>query len=476
MPYAGNVTEVRRPEDCNREYEKLKQSAFYGGSQNSLLATSAENYVHTLFREAPQAKEAVKGKLAVVTGVVRGQVGHQIALELAVQAEMHVLVLGKSEKGLRSVVQAIREEASRRGVQRPKLYIQRFHIASLDSAQTAAHQCEQLAHSKYDGKLHVCVHHASVGSTEAKLTADGFEYNTGCNLLTTHYLTKKWIPLLRQAATPSYKPRVVCTSSIGHCLGHNFVPQRLFPFPKEGGAPAGFIVPLDDERISEAEPGGVAFTTAEKLAAVAKVGTQVGRSKMAVVADVMHWARLYPELSFISYHTGSVATGNNGGMPGLGPVYHIKRFVSQFSPSQGARSALRAALDPDFNNSMRGAYLHADGNPWTPMNPSTIDPKTRRPFTMESFAEACYTAAEKVLEHRFTELEMEQQRDTYEPPELVSLNTNGGEASADLRQESRMTLDSCGDHSIEETTALIQSNDEDSWGTWIQEYTRERVR
>lgn len=499
MPFAGNVTEVRHRDDCYSDYEKLKTSAFYGGAQNSLLATSAENYVHTLLREAPEAKEAVKGKLVVVTGVVYGQVGHHIALELAVQAEMHVLMMGKSEKGLRSVADAILEEASKRGTKRPKLFIQRCYISSLESAQTAAHQCQRLAHSKYDGKLHVCVHHASVGSAEAKLTADGFEYNTGCNFLTTHYMTKQWIPLLLHAATPTYKPRVVCMSSIGHCLGHNFVPQRLLRFPKEGGAPIGYIVTaVDDERISSSssEAAGSNFTTSEKLAAASTVGTQVGRSKMAVIADVMHWAKVYPQLNFISYHTGSIAT-RNGGMPGLGPLYQIKMFVSQFTPSQAARSALRAALDPDFNNSMRGAYLHADGNPWTPMSPSTIDPKTKRPYTMESFAEACYNAAEEVLERRLAEMEIEKCRDTYEPPEMVSmgdcvsneelvgesdcrkLEANHVPAAVGLSTDELDTIEarSPDEDRNQETTALIQSDDgDDCWGMWIQDYARERVK
>jgi NAD(P)-dependent dehydrogenase (short-subunit alcohol dehydrogenase family) len=402
MPFVGNVTTIRDRNACYKDYDKVKESGMYFVSQNSFTAPSAHAYVQRLLREAPQAKEAVKGKLAVVTGVTMGGTGYHIALELAVQAGMHVFLLGKSESNLRKCVKTIHEEASRRGLDRPVLYQTKFHLASLASATRAADVCRNLVQSKsYGGKLHVLVNHAGIGSEAARLTDDGIEYNTGCNFVCTHYLTKSLIDLLQAAATNDYKPRVVMAASMGHAFGAKFDPIRLAQFPKEGGAPAGYIVVVDETTIKEHEPPpSEPNTTESRLAAVAKVGTQVGRSKMAVVADVLHFSKLYPEINFTSHHAGSIKSSQRLGM-GFGPnlIYNYVAYPFRFSPSQGARAALRAALDPDMNTAedLQGAYLHADGNPWAPMVPTTRDPLTQQPYEMDVYAEVCYEAADALL-------------------------------------------------------------------------------
>jgi hypothetical protein len=60
-----------------------------------------------------------------------------------------------------------------------------------------------------------------------------------------------------------------------------------------------------------------------------------------------------------------------------------------YVPSQGAICTLRAALDPDFSTeeSLHGAYLHCDGNPWTSENPQAIDPDTKEPYTWVTYQE-----------------------------------------------------------------------------------------
>ena len=436
MPLVGNEVKVRDNAACHEDYNVLKQSGTYFSSQESTFrAPSAQTYVQQLFREAPEARLPIQGKLAVVTGVFNDGVSFHIAQELALRAKMHVILMGRSETNLARCVAAITAEASSRGERespKPILYQQKFNLASLDSVKHAATYVSQVADKSYQGELHVLVNFASVGTNDAKLTVDGLEYNTGCNFVATHYFTKLLLPVLQAAATSAYKPRVVQTSSLGHALGDRFDPNRLLEHPREGGAPAGYIVvtPQLDEGVAtirefEPMPGDPAYGQ-PKIAAIAKVGTHVGRSKMAVLADVIHMTKLFPEICFTSQYPGSIATklstkesSKLGWWDKL--RYHYSLYMFRLSSSQGARAALRAALDPNMNSAedLQGAYLHADGNPWVPMHPSTLDPVTGQPYTMEMFAQACYEAAESLL----TQLNQAP----YQPPSIVStpLQTDG---------------------------------------------------
>ena len=152
-----------------------------------------------------------------------------------------------------------------------------------------------------------------------------------------HYFTELLIPVLKAAATTKdYKPRVVDVASLGHSIGVDFEPKAMLEKPKQGGAPDGWIVEKDD--------GSIVYEKGGSL-----VGTQYCRAKMGIVASIQHLQTLHPEINFTSQQPGLIASnfGSNLGLGGL--IYYYGFYPFQYSPSQGAVTALRATLDPDFN-------------------------------------------------------------------------------------------------------------------------------
>ena len=384
-----------------------------------------------------------------------GSVGFCIAQELALQCGMHVILLGKSATSLERCVTQLRAEAVRRkntslssntaaaetttssssDVVLPKLYTCPYRPSSLQSVQDAADFCESVARTHHDQRLAILVNASTVGCDQARLTENDMEYNVGCNWIAAHYLTRRLLPLLlRQADVAAavsgttsssifYRPRVILTSSIGHVLGRKFNPSRFIQCPAEGGAPPGYLV-------WNPEAGTLTNTEAEQQASCQsmpwtgrlwrvisngsissshsataglvqdepdwqRVGTQVGRSKMAVLADAMHMAKLYPQLCITSHHPGLCTPPNNRNRNNDSESKRLHRLT----PSQAARAALRAALDPEFNtfNKGYGYYLHCDGQPWHPFYPTARNRTNGEPIDWEDYCAAVFQAAEVVL-------------------------------------------------------------------------------
>ena len=93
MGFAGNTSEPISEADALKNYNFLRNTQLYFWLQKGMTAPNATKYCDTLFQEAPEAKEAVKGKLAVVTGVTLGGAGYHIAEELALNAGMSVIIM-----------------------------------------------------------------------------------------------------------------------------------------------------------------------------------------------------------------------------------------------------------------------------------------------------------------------------------------------------------------------------------------------
>ena len=217
-----------------------------------------------------------------------------------------------------------------------------------------------------------------------------------------------------EQALPYFKPRIVFTSSIGHSLGRKFSPHRFVERPMEGGAPAGYIIydevagTIQEGDPRPEQPDGPKFAKywdhvwgkdnkengPSQPADLAVVGTQTGRSKMAMTADCVHFSKLCgADAVFTSVHPGSIQTKGGGG------TTFLENRTVRFTPAQAARAYLQAALDPDFNcePALNGSYLHCDGTSWTPERPVVKDPETLEPYDWDSYCRWCFRAAEHMI-------------------------------------------------------------------------------
>ena len=412
----GNTCTTTDKAVCEETFDLLRKNRSVGGGSLSSALTSpnAKKYVERLLREVPLSLPAVhneaidsdghiqlRRRLAVISGVYVGSPGYYVAEELAVAADMDVVLVGKSPEKLQEAFLAINQEAKKRtrsisssiGSGRknttnamPKLYQVQMNANSLRSVATAAEEIEQICAGHYHGQLHVSVNLADEVHKAYSTTEEGVEVNVGWNYLAPRLLVDLLLPVLRAAATPDYKPRIVQEASLGHCLGSDFNPCRLRKFPKEGGAPNGTIVRNEATQALEySKESGTAGLD------------MYYRSKMALMADTLALAKEEPMLAVVSCDPGmltyaaapkspqsdaalsssatasplsprrSLLSRTDSSGLGLGDLFHL-------GPSQGARSALRAALDPDFNTTNTMHYLHYDGNPWAMAEP-TIGPQ-----------------------------------------------------------------------------------------------------
>jgi NAD(P)-dependent dehydrogenase (short-subunit alcohol dehydrogenase family) len=328
--------------------------------------------------------------MCVVTGVSSiHSPAFVVAQELALTAGMHVILVGRAN--LATCQQTIRQQAKTRQIPVKLFAAPKMHLASLDSIRQAADYIIHLAHLKYQGRCQLVVNMAHVGTNEPRLTQDGLEYNTGCNLVGTQYFTKLLLPLVSRAAPHG---RIIHASSMGHCLGTNFNPQRFVDHPAEGGAPPGFLQQtirqhdlatnlLVSDEVLQINQVEASYTVEQRRQAVQKQGTQVGRSKMALMATTHYMSRLYPDISFFTFHL-------------IPPPSRSSWFPRNSNNSHhdclAAMPALRAALDdelcPNLYNPPQCYYLHGDGSIWTPMEPAQDN----------VFAKACYVACEQVLQ------------------------------------------------------------------------------
>lgn len=360
-------------EAAKKQYEFASKSLLYFWCQNSMTAPLAKAYVDQLFTEAPDAQAVVQDKLAVVTGVTVGGVGYYLVEELALNAGMAVVMMGRNPSNLEETERAIQEEAKKHDLPMPKLYHVHYDLDDLNSAVTAAEDTIKIANEHHDGKLHILINNAGVNVPGYKLTKQGVEANAGRNFLTPLCLSERLMSVLKAAATDTYKPRCVFVSSLGYSMTLDLDPDLLLKKPEGGGSPEGF---LKFDKNGKCTNGMV------------ETSTLYGRAKLANVAAAHHLATREPSISFTSLSPGSIVSNFGKEMGLMGAIYYYGFYPFQFSASQGARAALRAALDPDFNSveTLQGAYLHCDGNPWPKADLKINDPDSKKPYEWDTYS------------------------------------------------------------------------------------------
>lgn len=386
MGYVGKLCEPLDEEKARKNYEFVRSAGVYFWLQSSSTQLRAHQYVQRLFDECPSAKEAVAGKLAVVTGVSPGGLGFYVAQELALAAQMSVILAGRNAAKLQETQDAIMKEATKRGVPKTivKLYCVPLDLDDLLSVQKAADDVKTIASQSYANKIHVLVNNAGAVCPTYETTRQGVEANCGRNFLAPHYFTELLMGKLKAAATSTFKPRCTFVASLAYCTTMDMDPKALIEHPEQGGAPSGVL---------EFQDGECSTKSSQTFF------DMYGRSKLGDVASVHYMAKKYKTVNFTSQQPGSVVSRFGSSLGWLGTVYYYGFYAFQFSPSQGAVASLRAALDPDFNTkeALQGAYLHADGNPWPKDRLKIDNPASGQPYGWDDYSKQVFDAANTLI-------------------------------------------------------------------------------
>lgn len=387
MGYVGKLTTPLDEVKAGRNYDFVRSTKLYFALQNPATQLRSHQYVSKLFDECPAAKEAVAGKLAVVTGVSPGGLGFYVAQELALAAQMAVVLAGRNLEKLHQAEEAILKEATTRGVPKTivKLYCVKFDLDDLASVKEAADEVGKISSQSYANKLHVLINNAGAVSPTYRKTEQGVEANCGWNFLAPHYFTELLVGKLKAASTSTYKARCVFVASLGYSMTLDLDPKALLEHPEQGGAPRGELK-FNDE--------GDCINTSS-----AAFVDMYGRAKLGDVASVHYMAKKYSTINFTSQQPGSIASQFGSSLGWLGTIYYYGFYAFQFSPSQGGVASLRAALDPDFNTEehLQGAYLHSDGNPWPKAALGIINPSTNQPYEWNDYAKQVYDSANALI-------------------------------------------------------------------------------
>jgi hypothetical protein len=117
-------------------------------------------------------------------------------------------------------------------------------------------------------------------------------------------------------------------------LSRDFDPETWLEKPQEGGCPDGALTFDEDGSC---------------ISYMMTVNMGYARGKLADVTVAHRLAKKKPSINSTSQQPGSIASNFGNSLGIFGTIYYCGFYLFQFSPSQGARAALRAALDPDFN-------------------------------------------------------------------------------------------------------------------------------
>lgn len=374
MVVGNDTCELVDQEVCDEIFALVKNNQSVRSASDYLTFPSAKKYVQRLFSEAPSALEPLQHeqRLAVVTGISKGSVGYYVAEELAGAANMDLVLVGDSFDTLEAAAAGISDEIKRRRhtnmygalsevseQQWPKLHMVPMDTDSLRSVSETSKEIQTIASLYNQGQVHVL---ANLGAEVIEFygrTKEGVEANMGCNYLAPRLLADLLLPQLRAAATREYKPRLIQEASVSHCLGADFDPYQFQKCPKEGGA-----LPFRIARNEETQELEFGTNTA---------GLELfHRSKMALMADALELAREEPMLAVVSCDPGILSYATAPPNVTTGTRQSLSSRVLDLSPSQAARSVLRAALDPAFNDT-DVHYLHSDGTPWRMAAPTLDD-------------------------------------------------------------------------------------------------------
>lgn len=272
------------------------------------------------------------GKIAIVTGGTSG-IGKEIARGLVRAGFLVGIVCRNEMRGAATVEELTRDV--------PGARVETFigDLSVLMDVRRVAASLEE----RFD-RLDVLVDNAGVHLLRAKVSADGYDRMIATNHLGPFLLTNLLLGLLEKGA-PS---RVVVVASEAHRQADRFEVERL------------------------AEPGSYGPAGSLRV---------YGRSKLLNILFAQELARRMAGggVAVNAMCPGAVATGLFRDVPGSGRAAALlARTPVLRTPAQGARMALRLALDEEFEGRSGGFYSSTPGAGLLPAAGALKNPELQR--------------------------------------------------------------------------------------------------
>ncbi|KAJ7084513.1 hypothetical protein B0H15DRAFT_848014 [Mycena belliarum] len=165
----------------------------------------------------------IRGKNVLITGTSLNGVGFDAARAMAKYANL-VIITGYNAERLKLSQEAITKDVPSANIRCLSLDLSSFADVRRAAAEVNA----------YTEPLHVLIHNAAAGIGPLQLTADNLELQAATNHIGPFLLTKLLLEKVLAARAPSYTPRVVFVSALGHifCDGVNW---QTFGRPEQNG-------------------------------------------------------------------------------------------------------------------------------------------------------------------------------------------------------------------------------------------------
>ncbi|KAJ7159680.1 hypothetical protein C8R46DRAFT_1224256 [Mycena filopes] len=317
----------------------------------------AFSFASTAEEVATALADEIRGKNILITGTSLNGLGFETARVSAKYANL-IVITGYNDERLKLSEAAIKKEVPHANIRRLVL-----NLSSLASVRKAAEEFNTSPEP-----LHVLINNAASPYVDFALTEDGLETQFATDHVGPFLFTKLLAPKLLAARTPTYTPRVVFVSSVGHSFGK--------------GVDFDDIVAPDAAKYDKAN-GYFQAKSANVLAAI----ELSKRSKGAVNA--------------YSLHPGVVRTDALVKEDSIPVLKAFGILLPDGSPNpdqpwktlhQGAATQVTAAFDPRINDKP-GAYLSDSTVANEQIAPHSSDPAN---------AERLWNITEKIIGETFS--------------------------------------------------------------------------
>jgi len=300
----------------------------------------------------------IRGKNVLITGTSINGIGFETARVISKYADL-VIITGYSAERLK-----LSEEAIKKDVPSANIRTLALDLSSLDAVRKAAAEV-----NAYPEPIHVLINNAAAAILPTfKLTVDKLENQFATNHVGPFLFTNLIVPKILAARTPSYTPRVVFVSSIGHFYGKG----------------------IDFADIESPDPTKYNDFAAYRQTKSANILTAIEFSKRLkgkIIANSLHPGGIFTNLA---QKEEAIPSLKEQGMLDADGKPNKEKYKWKTIP-QGAATTIAAAFDTRFSDKP-GAYLDDSNDATATIAPHSSDP---------AIAAKLWTVTEKIVGQSF---------------------------------------------------------------------------